>query len=134
MKVAVYGGRQCTKSQVFSVLDVIDQNEPITSVIFGHKKGAEKFAGQWAVERSKIRHLMKADWNRFGDTAEDHRDHRVTTVLHADIDLIVVFPGKVSSVAMTSEKSRFVSTNLQEREINERSYDDIFGSKDENRA
>ncbi len=106
VKVMGIGGRDVKASEVREVLDHLSHLILIRAVVSGNKKGAEAEAKRWASASGKKHYPTTADWGRFGERAENVRDQRVLNVLHPDIDIIVRFPGQVSSAVLDEMKNR----------------------------
>lgn len=105
MRVIVCGGRDFSDSQhLLNTLNRIHSETPITEVIEGDARGADKMAGDWARLRGISLTVVPADWNKYGKSAGYKRN-----VAMADLkpDAVVAFAGGVG-------------TNMMKRIANER--------------
>jgi hypothetical protein len=101
MKVLVCGGRNYqNKNKVYSILDSIHRETPISLIIHGGAKGADSFAREWAIDNDIIFQTYHADWNRYGKVAGRFRN---TEMLEkSQPNLVVAFPGGNGTAHMIS--------------------------------
>jgi hypothetical protein len=92
MKVIVCGGRDFKNlAFIWSNLDKIHADTPITSLMQGGASGADQLAGDWAKSKAGIERLVcKAQWEKYGNSAGPRRNARM---LEWVPDLVVAFPG-----------------------------------------
>ena len=92
MKVIVCGGRDFdNRAFVWTKLDAVHLDRPITELMQGGAKGADALASEWASYRPEItRYVCKADWEKHGTAAGPIRNKRM---LEWHPDLVVAFPG-----------------------------------------
>lgn len=92
MRVLVCGGRDFNEKEVvYKLLNKIDAETPIASIIHGCAKGADSLAGEWARDYGKFEWKFPADWEKHGKAAGPIRN---VEMLHATTpDLVVAFPG-----------------------------------------
>lgn len=92
MKVLVCGGRNFKdREAVFSTLDTIHAEHPITSIIQGGATGADTWAAGWAFEQKIECLCFSPDWETHGKAAGPIRNQEMLT--DGKPDLIVAFPG-----------------------------------------
>ena len=92
MKILVTGGRNYTNStHVFTVLDKLHQETPISCVVHGAARGVDTLASRWASSRCVRISLHPADWTNNGRAAGFIRNQIM--LLDEQPDLVVVFPG-----------------------------------------
>lgn len=92
MRVLVCGGRDyADRARVWRELDAIDRETPITCIIEGGARGADRYAFHWAVEKQRARQTFAADWQKYRRAAGPIRNQRMLD--EAKPDLVVAFPG-----------------------------------------
>lgn len=94
MKVIVCGGRDYQdRERVFSTLDEIHAETPITMLIQGGAKGADDLAFRWGMH-VKGGHMelltVHAEWEKYGRRAGPIRNAQM---LEEKPDLVIAFPG-----------------------------------------
>ncbi|HVM91382.1 MAG TPA: DUF2493 domain-containing protein [Terriglobales bacterium] len=94
MKVIVCGGRDYQdRERVFSTLDSIHAETPITVLIQGGAKGADDLAFRWGMQ-VKGGHMelltVNAEWEKHGRRAGPIRN---ALMLEEKPDLVIAFPG-----------------------------------------
>ena len=100
MRVLVCGGRTYTdRDRVFRELDDLHAQQPITLVIHGEAKGADRSAEAWAMSRGVARARFLADWARLGRAAGPLRNTQM--IAEGKPDLVLAFPGKRGTADMT---------------------------------
>lgn len=92
MRVLVCGGRDFTNvAYIWTKLDRLHAEHPITHLIHGGARGADTIAGDWAKTKPGIeRYVCRADWEKHGKAAGPKRNARM---LEWKPDLVVAFPG-----------------------------------------
>lgn len=92
MRVLITGGRDFDDETLLNeTLDRLHAKTPITCVIHGAAKGADRLAGQWAQANSVEEIVCPADWRRHGRGAGPVRNKLMLE--EHNPDLIVAFPG-----------------------------------------
>ena len=92
MKVLVCGGRDfCAFTRMSAELNKLHAQNPISLVIHGDARGADRLAGQWASNNGIPVDAYPADWNKWGKTAGYHRNKRMLE--EGKPDLVVAFEG-----------------------------------------
>jgi YspA, cpYpsA-related SLOG family len=90
MKVIVCGGRDYSdRAHIFSVLDAIHAQAPITILMHGNARGADSLADEWAAGKVKTAAFTPA-WEEHGRAAGPLRNQEM---LDAGPDLVIAFPG-----------------------------------------
>ena len=91
MKVLVCGGRDYSdKKYLEEFLDRVHEETPITILIHGAARGADRLAGMWAKSRELELIEVPAEWDRYGKAAGHIRNSEMLT--HKP-NLVVAFPG-----------------------------------------
>jgi hypothetical protein len=99
MKVLVTGGREFKDAELLnSTLTKIHNDIPITLIIHGGAKGADRLAGEWANANKIICMVFHADWSKHGLAAGPIRN---SEMLKEIPDLVVAFPGGPGTADMT---------------------------------
>jgi hypothetical protein len=94
MRVLVCGGRDYNdEGKLFSALNKIDSETPITVIINGMARGADKMSSYWAqVTSNEIKmEEYPAQWNVYGKSAGYKRNTQM--LVEGKPDLVVAFPG-----------------------------------------
>ena len=92
MRVLVCGGRDYTHHQsLFDALDLIHQETPITRIIHGAARGADRLAGGWAEQNNVPCTTFPADWQNLGLRAGPMRNRQM--LRYGQPDLVVAFSG-----------------------------------------
>lgn len=92
MRVLVTGGRDFEEiDTLYHALDQIHQETPITLIIEGGAKGADRLARRWADARNVPFVTEEADWTRHGKAAGPLRNGRM--IKEHKPDLVVAFKG-----------------------------------------
>lgn len=106
MKVLVTGGRDFTDwIGVYRVLDKIHNETPITMLVHGDARGADRLAKTWATLRGVPQDAMPAVWRPQGpegpvDRAAGPVRNSTMLIKHPDIRLVVAFEGGVGTADM----------------------------------
>lgn len=91
MKVIVCGGRDFTDTQhVHNWLDKFHGSKPISLIIEGGARGADRIARNWAQLREIPFQTFLADWESYGRRAGILRNQ---TMLNQHPDAVIAFPG-----------------------------------------
>lgn len=104
-RVLVCGGREYSnREMVKSVLDCVHAAEPVSVLIEGGARGADRLAREWAIGAGVPVETYEADWDRHDKAAGPIRN---STMLSAGKpDLVVAFPGNAGTADMTSKARR----------------------------
>lgn len=105
MRVLVCGGRDFADDILLAeVLDDIDSQRRITTVIEGEARGADTLAREWA-DRRRIRvERYPANWDRDGKAAGPIRNRLMLE--KGRPDLVVAFPGGRGTADMVEQSQR----------------------------
>lgn len=91
-RVLVCGGRDFDdRALVFATLDHINAETPITAIIEGGARGADRLAYEWSRDRPLTIYTYPADWKRLGRAAGPIRNRDM--LADGNPDLVVAFPG-----------------------------------------
>lgn len=92
MRVLVCGGRSFDdRAALFTALDMIHDETPISLIIHGAASGADTLANTWAAERNVERHAYPANWLTFGKKAGPMRNQLM--IADGAPNLVVAFAG-----------------------------------------
>lgn len=93
MKVLVCGGRDYIDyDRVDQVLSAIHEVAPISKIINGDARGADRLSTRWADEHNRVETwLFPADWRRHGKAAGPIRNQGMLD--RTTPDLVIAFPG-----------------------------------------
>ena len=91
MKILVTGGRDFDQADVVNqTLDELHAQTPITLLVHGAAKGADRLAAAWAATNGVPEHASKPNYGRYGRGAGlKNNDDMLAT----QPDLVVAFPG-----------------------------------------
>lgn len=99
MKVLVCGGRDYNDShRAFLLLNVIHRRTPISLVIEGGARGADRLGREWALLRALPVMTFNAKWREHGKAAGAIRNADMLT--YGKPDLVVAFPGGIGTADM----------------------------------
>jgi hypothetical protein len=102
MRVLVCGGRDFENSYgLYDTLDEIHKNTPITTLIQGEAKGADKLAKAWAEYNKVPTENYPANWDRDGKAAGPIRNKKM--LVDGKPDLVVAFPGGAGTFNMINQ-------------------------------
>lgn len=102
MKVLVCGGRDCQEVDlIHKTLNAIHAEGPITLLIHGAAKGADWWAGQWAVSNGIDVCTFPANWAHHGKPAGPRRN--TVMLLYSEPNLVVAFPGGSGTADMVKK-------------------------------
>lgn len=98
IRVIVCGGRDYhNQTHLFAWLDKFHKSFPITELIEGGAKGADKLAKDWA-RKNKITVIeVQALWTKFGNRAGPIRNQ---LMLDYNPDAVIAFPGNTGTANM----------------------------------
>lgn len=88
MIVLVTGSRDWSFPEI---IHGVLEDLPITHLIHGDARGADRIADTWAKARGILVSAHPADWDRDGLAAGPRRNQRMLDA-HPDIDLVLAFP------------------------------------------
>ncbi len=95
MKALVCGGRDYTnKAVIFRELDTFHASRPITLIIEGDCRGADRLAGQWAVDKGIMTRafpVLPEEWTKHGKAAGAMRNQRMLD--RGCPEIVIAFPG-----------------------------------------
>lgn len=102
MKVLVCGGRRFNnRAFVWSRLDRLHADTPITALIQGGAQGVDALAREWVKTKAGIQsYVCKADWGQHGWAAGPIRNARM---LEWKPDLVIAFPGGRGTIDMIAK-------------------------------
>lgn len=101
MRIIVCGGRDFRNAAyVFSSLDKLHSEWPITELMQGGATGADALARDWAISKGIKRWVCHADWEKHGKAAGPLRNARM---LEWKPDAVVAFPGGRGTANMISQ-------------------------------
>lgn len=102
-RVLIFGGRDCVEADVERWLDETADHAlgPISCVIHGGARGADRAAGRWAKRRRFKVEEYKADWKRYGKSAGPIRNAQMLREGKPDVGL--AFPGGNGTADMTDK-------------------------------
>jgi hypothetical protein len=103
MKILVTGGRDFgDRNLLFSGLDRIHAETPITMIIHGGAKGADALASEWAASRGVPVEVFKPNW-RLGRHAGLQRN---SDMLASKPELVVAAPGGKGTADMVAKAKK----------------------------
>lgn len=89
--VLVCGGRDyADREHVFAVLDWLDSRSPITRLVHGGARGADRLAAEWAHSKLIPVQAYPGDWSQ-GRSAGPRRNEQM--LADAKPNVVVAFPG-----------------------------------------
>lgn len=99
MRAIICGGRDYSNhDHAFQSLDAIHSKSPITHVIEGGARGADRLARSWAISRNIPYTTVNANWNQYGKRAGYLRNKRMRDEFSPD--LVIAMPGGVGTKMM----------------------------------
>lgn len=103
--VLVCGGRDFDdRAMVWGMLDSLHAMRPITRIVHGDAKGADKLASDWARSRGVGQDRFPADWKNLGRSAGPLRNAEM--LAKSKPDLCVAFPGRRGTADMMRRATR----------------------------
>lgn len=105
MRVLVCGGRDfANTAYIWTQLDRLHAENPVTAIIHGGASGADSIAAEWAQTKAGIsRYVCHADWDKHGRAAGPKRNARM---LEWKPDLVVAFPGGKGTADMVARAEK----------------------------
>ncbi len=105
MKVLVCGGRNYDDSHsLFSILDGYHELKPITLIIHGDARGADRLAEAWAEDRCINVDACPADWELYGKKAGPIRNQMMLD--QHEPELVIAFPGGIGTADMVARAEK----------------------------
>ena len=99
MRLLVCGGRDYAGlATAFAVLDIINKSRPVSTVIEGGARGADRLGRQWADALRIPVVTYAADWDKHGKAAGHIRNALMPS--HGKPDFVVAFPGGAGTANM----------------------------------
>ena len=103
-RVLVCGGRDyADRERVFSVLDRLHADRPLSALIEGGARGADALGREWAKARSVPVQTYAADWSK-GRSAGPIRNRQMLD--EGRPDLVVAFAGGAGTANMIAQAER----------------------------
>lgn len=91
MKIIVCGGRDyLDKKHLFAFMSKFHERTPITEIIEGGARGADRLAAEWGIKNNVKTSIFIAAWSKYGKSAGYVRNK---LMLDQKPDCIVAFPG-----------------------------------------
>jgi hypothetical protein len=92
VRVLVCGGRDFNdREAVFTYLDRLHSQKPISHIIHGAARGADTLAGEWAGWAGVTVSPYPADWGTHGKAAGALRNRAM--LVEGEPNLVIAFPG-----------------------------------------
>lgn len=105
MIVLVTGGRNYSdRDRVFSTLDKLHAETPITCIVAGEQTGADTYALKWANAKPVPWLRYPADWDHYGKSAGPRRNRKM--LKEGKPDLVVAFPGGDGTADMVNQATK----------------------------
>lgn len=105
MKIIACGGRDFDDvPAVWHALDTLHGREPVTELIEGGARGADRCARAWAASKKVPVRTFEADWDRLGKRAGHERNYAMLMVGRPE--LVVAFPGGRGTANMVEQAQR----------------------------
>jgi hypothetical protein len=102
MRVLVCGGRDFSDRELlFDTLAALHAATPITALIHGAAKGADRLAGEWGESAGVPVLAFPADWKRYRNAAGPKRNAQM--LAEGKPDLVVAFPGGTGTANMIGQ-------------------------------
>lgn len=113
MKVLVCGGRDYhDEGRVYGELDKLHEYTPFTHLIHGGARGADTYAGMWALHHHIPATIYRARWETEGHAAGYNRNVRMA---EANPALVIAFPGGTGTAMMIKiAKERNIPVHIVE--------------------
>lgn len=93
MKIIVCGGRDYKDLQtLYTVLDQVHAENPVTCLVNGGYRGADKLSSRWAEQRNIPFVEVHANWEKYGREAGPKRNTKMLNQ-HPDTVAVIAFPG-----------------------------------------
>lgn len=105
MRMLVCGGRDYEDGiAVFRALDRAHAHRPITLLIHGAQRGADRWGERWAKSRGVPFKPYPADWDRYGKAAGPIRNSLM--LAEGQPDGVTAFPGHEGTADMVAKARR----------------------------
>ena len=117
-----YGGTMDTIGHVYSVLNKIHEDTPISKIVQGGAKGADNLGFCWGEDNGIPTKTYMANWEKYKRAAGHRRNAEM--LKEEDIDLVVAFPGGAGTASMVHmalnkgiEVRRFDSLSINQNQV-----------------
>lgn len=98
-RLLVCGGRDFGDARVANMaLDAFHRLRPVTVLIEGGQRGADRIARYWAVAHNIPVETFPADWDRYGNAAGPIRNGQM--LREGKPDVVLAFPGRTGTADM----------------------------------
>lgn len=105
MRFIVCGGRDYTnRDAVFDALDRLHHRFPVSLIIEGGQRGADRHGRDWAIARGIEYETYEADWETYGKRAGPFRNFEM--LYDGKPDGVVAFPGGRGTADMIAQAKR----------------------------
>lgn len=105
MRILVCGGRNFDNAQwLRTTLNELYRGVPVSALIEGGAKGADRMARQWAIDENIPVETFEADWHAHGPGAGPLRNKRMLE--EGKPDEVVAFPGGLGTANMVKQARR----------------------------
>jgi hypothetical protein len=105
MRILVCGGRDFSDgAALWRMLDVMHANNPVTAIIHGAARGADRTAGNWARKNGVEEIACPADWTAYGRAAGPIRN--AAMLADHKPDVVLAFPGGAGTADMVRQARR----------------------------
>lgn len=105
MRMLVCGGRDYEDGQrVFAALNRAHAKRPITFLIEGGQRGADRWGRKWAIAYGIAYRTFDADWDRYGKAAGPIRNSLM--LAEGQPDGVTAFPGHEGTADMVAKAKR----------------------------
>jgi hypothetical protein len=102
MRLLVCGGRNFADvNAIEAALETIHEKTPITLLIHGGARGADKLASEWAKRNNVEVKEFPANWERFGPSAGPIRNKQM--LVEGKPDVVVAMPGGPGTTDMVKQ-------------------------------
>lgn len=92
MRILVCGGRDYNdQKKVWTVLNKMHNDDPISCIITGDASGADSHARNWAYIANIDCEVYKAEWHNYGHSAGPVRNREM--LLKGKPNMVIAFPG-----------------------------------------
>lgn len=107
VKVLVCGGRDLSDVDFINRrMDRIHAATPITTVVHGDARGADRLAGKWAELHGIPEKKYPADWKQFPKSAGPIRNGQMLTIERQGLERVIAFPGGNGTFDMVDKARR----------------------------
>lgn len=117
MRVLVCGGRDFEdKELLYTTLDELQSQTPISCIIHGKARGADSLAGDWATERGITVEMFPANWHQYGKAAGAIRNQEMLDI--GKPEYVVAFPGGRGTNDMVKRSKKVLGMQILEVHYN----------------